>query len=1035
MERRMWLGLLGSLTVQVDGLEMPVMPAKQRSVLAALGLPPGQVLSPDTLSRVLWDAEPPTGAMITIRSYVKRLRQSLGPVAGARVVTRTPGYLLYADEDEVDVLTFRSLCERGGQAARAGDWTRAADLLDKALALWRGKPLADVPSEVLHREQVPQLEQLQLQALESRMSARLNLGQHAQLIPELQALVAAHPFREDFHGQFMTALYRAGRQGEALAAYQRARDTLVAELGVEPGEELQRLHHDILAGYAPPRRAPGGAPERAVNSRGRREHVVPRQLPAVAPNFAGREAALAELDALLADSPLPSVSPSDTRPPDGAVMVITAVGGMAGVGKTALATRWAHRVADRFPDGQLYVNLRGFDPLGAPVEPAVAIRGFLESLGVSAERIPADAQAQAGLYRSLLAGRRVLVVLDNARDETQVRPLLPGSPSCLVLVTSRTRLTGLAAAEGARLVSLDVLSGAEAREMLAARLGAVRVAAEPAAVAALVAACGRLPLALVIVAARVAERPELPLADLVAELREGLDALETGDTATSVQGVFGWSYRQLEAPKARLFRRLGLQPGPDISVHAAARLADLPVRQARELLRGLVRNGLLTEPQAGRYVFHDLLRVYATRQAETVDSGAERRAALTRLFDDYLAMAGAAINTVAPGERNYRPDVGTTDADAPSVGTAAAARNWLDAERANLVATAAHAARNGWPGHAIRLATILFRYLHDGSHYPDILAVDTSALDAARLTGDLVAQADAIRRRCGIDFRQGRYQRAIDQLELVLPIYRDAGEQMGYARTLTNLGVVLRATGRYHEAQSRHEQAVSLARAAEDRYGEALASDALGNTLCRLGRYEEAAKHHQRAIALFHRLGEPVVEGFALDNLGEARYRQGRLAEAADCHQRALAINREVGCRFGEASALNSLGGDLCGQGHHELAAEHHRQALVLFREEGHPAGQAAALSGLGDVLVATGHLEQARVEYEQALALAGEVSDRRQEARAHDGLGRAYLATRDTGRSRDHWEKALGHYAEMGLPEADEVRSALAGLRETAQS
>jgi DNA-binding SARP family transcriptional activator/tetratricopeptide (TPR) repeat protein len=1019
----MWLGLLGPLMVQVDGLELPVMSAKQRSVLAALGLPPGQVLSADTLSRVLWDAELPPGAVVTVRSYVKRLRQSLGPVAGARVVTRTPGYLLNVDEGEVDVLTFRRLCEHGGRAARAGDWSRAADLLGQALALWRGSPLADVGSEVLHREQVPQLEQLRLQALESRMSARLNLGQHNRLIPELQALVAAHPFREAFHGQFMTALYRAGQQSEALAAYQRARDMLVAELGVEPGEKLRRLHHDILAGDPGAPRAPGEAPERVVNGQGRRSHVVPRQLPAVAPHFAGREAALAELDSLLLGGP------------DGAVTVITAVGGMAGVGKTALATRWAHRVADRFPDGQLYVNLRGFDPLGAPVEPAAAVRGFLESLGVSAERIPADVEAQAGLYRSLLAGRRVLVVLDNARDETQVRPLLPGSPSCLVLVTSRTRLTGLAAAEGARLVSLDVLSEAEAREMLAARLGAARVAAEPAAVAELVVACGRLPLALVIVAARAAERPEFPLADLVAELREGLDALETGDAATSVQDVFGWSYRQLEVPEARLFRRLGLQPGHDISAHAAARLADLPVRRARELLRALARNGLLSEPQTGRYVFHDLLRVYAARQAETVDSGARRRAALTRLFDDYLAMAGAAMNTLAPGERDYRPGVGATDADAPSVGTAGAARNWLDAERANLVAAAGHAARNGWPGHAIRLASILFRYLHDGSHYPDMLAVYTSALDAARLTGDLVAQADAIRRRCGIDFRQGRYQQAIDQLELVLPIYRDAGEQMGHSRALTNLGLVLRATGRYHEAQSRHEQAVSLARAAGDRYAEAFASDSLGNTLCRLGRYEEAAGYHQRAIALYNQLGESVMEAFVLDNLGEVRQRQGRLAEAADCHQRALAINREVGCRFGEASALNSLGGDLYGQGHHELAVDHHRQALVLFREEGHPAGQAAALSGLGDVLAATGHPEQARIEYEQALALAGEVSDRRQEARAHDRLARAYLATRDTGRARNHWEKALGHYAEMGFPEADEVRSALAGLRETAQS
>jgi DNA-binding SARP family transcriptional activator/tetratricopeptide (TPR) repeat protein len=1020
MELRMWLGLLGPLIVQVEKLELPVLPASQRSVLAALGLAPGQAISADALSRVLWDAEPPAGAPITVRSYIKRLRQSLGPVAGARVVTRTPGYLLVADEAEVDVLAFRGLCERGGQAVREGDWTQAANLLGQALELWRGTPLADVTSEVLRREQVPQLEQLHLQALESRMSARLNLGQHGQLVPQLQALVDAHPFREAFHGQFMTALYRAGRQSEALAAYQRARATLVAELGVEPGEELRRLHQDILGGNAGPRRADGASMSRAAVIQSR-PGVVPRQLPSVPPHFAGRAAALAELDSHLLAGP------------DRAATVITAVGGMAGVGKSALATHWAHRVADQFPDGQLYVNLRGFDPVGAPVEPSVATRGFLESLGVSAERIPVDVDAQAGLYRSLLSGRRVLVVLDNARDESQVRPLLPGSESCAVLVTSRTRLTGLAAAEGARLVSLDVLAAAESRDVLAARLGVARVAAEPAAVAEVIAACGRLPLALAIVAARCAERPELSLTDLCAELQEGLDALETGEAATSVQGVFGWSYRHLQAPEARLFRLLGLQPGPDISAQAASRLADMSVRQARGLLRGLVRNGLLAEPRAGRYALHDLLRAYAAGQAETTDSVGESRGALTRLFDDYLAMSGAAMNTLAPGERDYRPRVGATNAEAPSVATAGAARNWLDSERVNLVATTWHAARHGWPKHAIALASVLFRYLHDGGHYADVLAVYGDALEAARLTGDRIAQADAIRRRCGIDFRQGRYQQAIDQLELILPIYREAGEQIGHNRTLTNLGLVLRAAGRYHEARARHEQAVGMARAAGDRYGEAFASDSLGNTLGRLGNYREAAGHHLRAIVLFHQLGEPTNEAFARDNLGEVRHLQGRLAEAAACHQRALAANREAGCRFGEASALNGLAADLCGQGRYQLAADLHRQALALYHEEGHPAGQAAALSGLGDVWFATGLPGEARTEYVQALALASQVCDRRLQARAHDGLARTYLDSGDPGRARDHWEQALEHYAEMGLPEADQVRAALTALRDLA--
>ena len=437
-------------------------------------------------------------------------------------------------------------------------------------------------------------------------------------------------------------------------------------------------------------------------------------------------------------------------------------------------------------------------PAGELVDPAAAIRGFLDGLGVAAERVPVTAQAQAGLYRSLLAGRRMLLVLDNARDEDQVRPLLPGSASCVVVVTSRTRLTGLAASEGARLVSLDVLSDDDAQKMLARRLGGGRVAAEPDAVAGLTGLCGRLPLALAITAARAADRPGFPLAGLAAELRDGqrLPALDAGDAATSVQAVFRWSYQQLDAPTARLFRLLALHPGRDITEDAAARLAGLPGGQARDLLRGLVRGCLLTEPRPGRYVFHDLLRAYATGQAEAADSRTDRHAALSRLFDYYLAAGEAAAKALLSSDR---PRVTGTEAGGPVSRAGDAALAWLDAERANLTAIAADAAGSGWPGCTIRLAAALFRYLDDGGHFTDAQTVHTTALDAARAAGDRAAEADELR-RCAADCRQGRYDQASGKLRQALEIYRDLGDRFGQARTLSNLGLVLRRQGSYQEA-------------------------------------------------------------------------------------------------------------------------------------------------------------------------------------------------------------------------------------------
>jgi DNA-binding SARP family transcriptional activator len=431
----MWLGVLGPLSVRGDEAEVTVSAARQRTLLAALLVRANHPVSFGELTEVLWDGAPPAGAHSTVRSYVMRLRQALGAEIGQRLVTRDPGYVIEVAEDELDLLQFDGLVRRGAVAARGGAWPEAAQALTEALRLWRGAPLADIASQVLHRGVVPRLEQLRLEAALWRNEAALNLGQHGDLVPELQALVAQHPLQERFHAQLMLALYRSGRAAEALAAYHEARRILADELGVEPGPELQDVFERMLRGD--PALI---AVERAA------DRVVPRQLPAAAPYLAGRQAELEALTGLLdqAAGPAPAAA-------------ISAVGGTAGIGKTALAVHWARQVAGRFPDGQLYVNLRGFDPSGEQLTPEAAIRDFLAALGVEPRQVPVSATAQAALYRSLLASRRMLVVLDNARDAAQVRPLLPGSPSCFTLVTSRGQLAGLAAVEGARLLALDVL--------------------------------------------------------------------------------------------------------------------------------------------------------------------------------------------------------------------------------------------------------------------------------------------------------------------------------------------------------------------------------------------------------------------------------------------------------------------------------------------------------------------------------------------------------------------------------------------------
>ncbi|HEX4702986.1 MAG TPA: BTAD domain-containing putative transcriptional regulator, partial [Pseudonocardiaceae bacterium] len=668
----MRLGVLGPLSVLDDaGTVLPVTAGKQRVLLAALAVRANRIVPVDELVDLVWDGVPPRGAVRALRVYVVRLRHALGAEVAARIITHDPGYSLQADQNEVDVLRFAHLCQESGEAARVGTWQRAAGLLADALSLWRGVPLVDVPSETLRERELPRLTRLHEHAVERRIDTELHLGHHEHVVAELRDLITRYPLREHVYAQLMLALAGLGNQAEALNVYQHARRTLVDQLGVEPGPELRRCQDRILA--SDPTLS---APERP-------SEAVPRMLPAAVADFTGRDDELKELSELL------------TAGESTGVAVVSAIGGTAGVGKTALAIRWAHQHADRFPDGQLYVNLRGYDP-DQPMSAADALAHLLRALGLPEQEIPADVDERAARYRSLLAGRRTLIVADNAGAVPQVRPLLPGAPTAVLLVTSRDSLAGLVARDGARRVDLDVLALADAVGLLRGLIGA-RVAGDPHAAAALADQCARLPLALRVAAERAISRPTTPLADLVRELADQqrrLDVLDVGgDPRTAVRAVLSWSYRHLALPAAGAFRMVSLHPGTELDVHAAAALIGTDIPRADALLAKLARAYLVQPVGADRYTMHDLLRAYGRELAADHDDEPIRRSALTGVLDHYANAAATAVDTVHPAEQDHRPTMPPSPVPtAPVFGTPAKALAWLDAERANLVALAMHAA-------------------------------------------------------------------------------------------------------------------------------------------------------------------------------------------------------------------------------------------------------------------------------------------------------------------------------------------------------
>ncbi|GAA3918577.1 AfsR/SARP family transcriptional regulator [Actinoplanes auranticolor] len=981
-------GVLGAVEARIDGRLVVLGHARQRSVLGVLLVEAGRPVTVDQLIERVWGEEPPQRAAGALYSYLSRLRRAVADAGAVGIDRRPGGYVLTADPQTVDLHLFRRLVT----LARATDADRSAtELIEQALGLWRGEPFAGLDT--------PWLNAMRRLLLGERFAAELDrndvllrLGRHGELLPALAAAVDEHPLDERLAEQSMLALYRCGRQADADEQFRRIRRRLADDLGSDPGAGLRRLHERILA--ADPALAAPVPETRAPGVQLAMPATMPAQLPADVRAFTGRTGELAALDRLLAP-------PEGDEPP----LTVALLSGTAGVGKSALAVRWAHRVREAFPDGQLYVNLRGYDA-EQPVAVADALAGFLTALGVRGPEMPLGTDERAARYRSELTGRRMLVLLDNASSVEQVRPLLPGTGSCLVLITSRDSLPAMVAVHGAERVSLDLLPLPDAVGLLRRLIGA-RVDREPSVAADLAAACARLPLALRIAAELAAARSDVSLTELVAELGDHqlrLDLLDAGgDPRAAVRAVFSWSYQHLPADAARAFRLLGLHPGDSVHVAAVAALTGTDPGEARRLLGVLVRASLVHIGRGGRYAMHDLLRAYAAELATVHDPAPERRAALTRLFDDYLAGAVAAMNVLHPQE-----PVLTGDPDA--------ARSWIEAERPNLAAACTYGAAHGWYRHAIAIAATMFRYLDAGGPVAEAVTVTAAAVAAARADGDRAAQARALSDLGRLHRRQGRLHDAAETYRQALLLYADLGERAAEAVALRNLGSVHWRLGDYRQAAEHYRRAWAHYRELGDEAGQADASVRLGLVDGRLGDEAQATERLRSALELFTRLGDRFSEAYVLSLLARLSGGPEQLARAAVQLEQSLAAGRQAGDRTAEAYALTDLAAVYARDRRFAEAAGHLRQALVLHRRIGDRASEAEALNDLGQVLRAAGEAAEARTQHEQALMLAREIGDRYEQARAHDGIAATTDATEDC---RPHRDLARRLFAELAVPAA----------------
>jgi DNA-binding SARP family transcriptional activator/Tfp pilus assembly protein PilF len=908
--------ILGPLEVWTGQDWSGIGAPKWRALLGALLLNQGQVVSTDRLIAELWGDDTPDRAANLVSVYVLRLRRVLGDPEGRVLVTRAPGYQLLLQPGDLDADSFETLAGQGRRALAERDPRRAADTLAEALALWRGRALADVPPSALVTAEADRLEESRLTALELRIEADLGCGLHAPLVPELRRMLSDQPLREGLWALLIRALDGAGRHAEALAAYGQAREVIADELGVDPGPELQRLYQAILTADAapvrqpvaaegaagvsvPPARQPADAAARRAGPRSSSQRG-PAQLPADVADFTGREAHLEQLRRTV----------SDARRRDNPAVAVAVVAGAPGLGKTALAIHAAHALRREFPDGQLYVSLHGGSEQPLPTEDVLA--RFLRDLGVDGTRVPADADERAAMYRTRLAERQMLIVLDDARDAAQVRPLLPGTGSCAVIVTSRHRLSGLV---GSRLIDLDVLDDAESAELFTRIVSAERADAEPDAAREVLAICAGLPLAIRIAGARLAARrgwSVRTLASRLADQRRRMDEFTAGDLA--VRACFQVSFDALPhrdtssgVDPAHAFRMLGVWQGSSIGLHAAAVLLGQPEEDVAEALEVLVDAHLLESPAPDRYRLHDLLRAYAAERAHADEASAGIEDAVRRVLGWYLRTADAAAGVVAPYRARVPLDPAPPGSEPLTFATAEQALGWCEQERGNLVAATRQAAARGLHDIAWKLpvaATVCFERL---GYRGEWLATHRIALASVRELEDRRGEAWVLN-NLGMVLGLQHVNDAVGYFEQALAILREIDDRRDQAQPANNLAFCYLILGRHEQAVEALLDALELQREVGRRYGEGVALCNLGEAYLELGRHDEAIACSEEALAIAREVGSVRDEGYALYNLGRAHLDLGHPAEATELFERALAIHRAAGDRYGEAQVLRRIG-------------------------------------------------------------------------------------------------------------------------------
>ncbi|HUZ23360.1 MAG TPA: BTAD domain-containing putative transcriptional regulator [Streptosporangiaceae bacterium] len=914
--------ILGPLRLVGATGEVALGGEKPRKLLAALALHAGETISPGRLIDIIWGPEPPRCATQNLQTYIWSLRRALEQAGGCGVFIQTQpgGYVLQAEPGALDWDRFGSLSLTAAECMRS-DPATAGSLLREALDLWRDRPLADIADAMpALGARIAALEEARLTALEQRVDADLAAGRSREVIGELAELAAAHPLREQFRAQLMLALYRSGRRAEALSAFRDLRAELREELGIDPTAELAALHEGILRGD------PGlSAPEAGPASTASAAVHMPRQLPARPRGFTGRRGSLRWLEALLT---------AGQRPADAAVIT-----GPPGVGKTALALLWSHRIQDRFPDGTLFADLRGSHPFATPAVPGEVLESFLRALS-GPVAIPAQQDGRAALLRSVLADKSVLIVLDDAVGPSQVRPLLPGSPGCLTVITSRSRLSGLVARDGAIRIVLGPLGERDAVALLRQIAAPRRVDAEPAAAAEVARLCGGLPLALRIAAERAAGYPSSSLAGLADQLREEHDrlaVLATADDDTAVRAAFSWSYRRLHAHATRMFRLLGLVPGPTFGPAAAAALAGVSVARARRSLDALTGVNLVEDMGDGRYRLHDLLRLYAAECAEAEESAQARAAAIRRLLTWYIHAADTADRILSPRRRHLELEAAEPCCRPPAFESYERALAWCDTEHVNLAAATRLAAIAGQHAIAWRLPVALWSYYMLRKPWDEWIGACQAGLASAQQARDRVGEAQLLSSLgiCHGDRRQ--HGEAISCFQQALEIARELGDQRGEAASLSNLAQVHCWQRRFGPALHCCRQALPILRAIGDTRTEASTLKNMGDVCRKMGRFSEALGYLRQALTNCREIGDRYGEAEALHRIGDVNRRLARLDDAHAFLSQALEIRREVGDRPGEAATLSRIGDLGRAAGRFGQARQAWRQALAIYHELGDP--------------------------------------------------------------------------------------------------